>query len=46
MDNVLERICAGKREHVAAAKTRRPMSALVDDAKGAPAPRGFAAQRG
>jgi len=44
MDNVLDRICAGKREHVAAAKTRRPMSAVVDDAAGAPVPRGFAAQ--
>ena len=46
MANVLDRICAGKREHVAAAKTRRPLSAVVDDAAGAPAPRGFTARLG
>ena len=42
MVNVLDRICAGKREHVAAVKKRRPLSAVIDDAAGAPAPRGFA----
>ncbi len=46
MVNALDRICTGKREHVAAAKKRRPLSAVVDDAAGAPAPRGFAARLG
>ena len=42
MVNVLDRICAGKREHVAAVKKQRPLSAVIDDAASAPAPRGFA----
>ena len=42
MVNVLDRICAGKREHVAAVKKRRPLSAVIDAAASAPAPRGFA----
>ncbi len=46
MANVLERICAAKRDHVAAAKTRRPLSALIDDAASASPPRGFASRLG
>ena len=46
MANELDEICAGKREHVAAAKARRPLSAVVDDAAGAAPPRGFAARLG
>ncbi len=46
MANVLDEICARKREHVAAAKARRPLSVVVDDAAGAAAPRGFAARLG
>ena len=43
MSNALEKICADKREHVAAQKARRPMSAVRQDAEAAPATRGFAA---
>ncbi len=42
--SVLDQICARKREHVAAVKTRRPLSAVVDDAAGAAPPRGFIAR--
>jgi len=41
--NVLERIGAYKREEIAAAKRARPLSALENDAKAQPAPRGFLA---
>ncbi len=44
MANVLDEICARKREHVAAAKARRPLSALIDHAATASPPRGFAAR--
>lgn len=43
MSNALEKICADKREHVAARKSRRPLSAVRQDAEAAPATRGFAA---
>jgi indole-3-glycerol phosphate synthase len=41
--NVLERIGEYKREEIAAAKRARPLSALENDAKAQPAPRGFLA---
>jgi len=39
--SVLERIAAYKREEVAAAKARKPLAALNDEARAAPRPRGF-----
>lgn len=42
MADVLERIGAYKREEIAAAKRTRPLSAVENDAKAQPAPRGFA----
>lgn len=42
MADVLARICADKREHVAACKKRRPLGALAAAARLADAPRGFA----
>ncbi len=42
--NLLEKICADKRKHVAAMKAERPLAALAQSAKGAEAPRGFAAR--
>ena len=44
MSDVLQEICAVKREHVAACKRRRSMSAVLDEAAAAPPPRGFAAR--
>jgi indole-3-glycerol phosphate synthase len=41
--NVLSRIAAYKRQEVAAAKARRPLKALIQDAMDAPLPRGFRA---
>jgi indole-3-glycerol phosphate synthase len=41
MSNVLERICADKRVVVDESKARRPLSALLSDAKQATPPRGF-----
>ena len=46
MSDVLQQICAVKREHVAACKRRRPMNAVLDAANAAPPPRGFAARLG
>lgn len=43
MADVLERICADKRDHIARCKRERPISGLMSDAKAADAPRGFAA---
>lgn len=43
MADVLEEICARKRDHVAAAKARTPESVLVERAAEASPPRGFAA---
>lgn len=40
--DALTRICADKRGHVEARKTRRPLSQVVEDAERAPPPRGFA----
>jgi len=42
MADVLDRICAGKLEEVAARKATRPLAAVLDDARAAPPPRGFA----
>lgn len=42
MSDVLQEICAVKREHVAACKRRRPLGAVLDEAAAAPPPRGFA----
>lgn len=42
MADVLERICADKREWVAARKAERPLAAVEDAARRASAPRGFA----
>ena len=44
MSDVLQEICAVKREHVAACKRRRPMNAVLDEAGAAPPTRGFAAR--
>ena len=44
MSDVLQQICAVKREHVADCKRRRPMEAVLDDARAATPPRGFAAR--
>jgi indole-3-glycerol phosphate synthase len=41
MADVLERIGAYKREEIAAAKRARPLSAVENEAKSQPAPRGF-----
>ena len=46
MSDVLQQICAVKREHVAACKRRRPLGAVLEDAKSAAPPRGFAASLG
>ncbi|MGB0682826.1 MAG: indole-3-glycerol phosphate synthase TrpC [Magnetovibrionaceae bacterium] len=43
MSDVLAKICADKREHVAKRKSVEPLSALEDVARGAPKPRGFVA---
>ncbi len=43
MTDVLARICADKRDHVAAMKARRPLSAVEADAHAASPPRGFQA---
>ena len=42
MSDILDRITADKAGHVAACKARRPMGQLVDAARSAEAPRGFA----
>lgn len=42
MTDVLAKICADKRDHVAACKARRPLSLVEAEARAAPAPRGFA----
>jgi indole-3-glycerol phosphate synthase len=42
MSDVLTRICADKREHVARRKAQRPLSALLSAARDVEAPRGFA----
>ncbi len=41
MSDVLVRICADKRAHIAARKTARAFEAVAADADAAPAPRGF-----
>lgn len=41
MTDVLAKICAQKREHVAASKAKRPQSEVEQAARGAEAPRGF-----
>jgi indole-3-glycerol phosphate synthase len=46
MTDALVEICARKREHVASLKVRRPLAAVLDAARRAPAPRGFAASLG
>jgi indole-3-glycerol phosphate synthase len=43
MSDVLARICADKRRHVAAAKAERPLAALEAAARSASPPRGFVA---
>ena len=43
MSDILARICADKRDHVAAAKAARPLAALEGEARAASRPRGFAA---
>jgi indole-3-glycerol phosphate synthase len=43
MSDTLARICADKREAIAAAKRARPLAALEGEAKAAAAPRGFIA---
>jgi len=44
MSDLLARICADKRAHLAQCKTHRPLSMLLEEARNAPAPRGFAAR--
>ena len=44
MTNVLQEICAAKRDHVAACKRRKPIGSVLDAAKTAAPPRGFAAR--
>ena len=44
MTDVLQEICAVKRNHVADCKRRRPMDSVLDAAKTAAPPRGFAAR--
>ncbi|MGB0630397.1 MAG: indole-3-glycerol phosphate synthase TrpC [Alphaproteobacteria bacterium] len=41
MSDALTKICADKRDHVAASKAARPLTAVEADAKQASAPRGF-----
>lgn len=43
MTDVLARICADKRQHVAACKAARPLSVIEDAARAASPPRGFMA---
>ena len=43
MSDILARICADKRDHVAARKTARPLALLEGDARATAQPRGFAA---
>jgi indole-3-glycerol phosphate synthase len=43
MTDVLARICSDKRQHVAACKAARPLSAIEDAARAASPPRGFMA---
>ena len=42
MSDVLTKICADKRDHVARRKTERPLAQLETDARSATPPRGFA----
>lgn len=42
--NLLETICADKRRHVGAMKAKKPLAELIQSAKRADAPRGFAAR--
>jgi indole-3-glycerol phosphate synthase len=42
VSDALVEICTRKREHVAAMKARRPLAAVVESARSAPPPRGFA----
>lgn len=42
MSDVLARICAAKRDHVAARKRARPLGRVMEDAAASPPPRGFA----
>ena len=44
MSDVLARICADKREHIAARKRERSMAAVESAARSLPPPRGFAAR--
>ncbi len=44
MTDVLQEICAVKRDHVAECKRRRPMDSLLEAAKRAAPPRGFSAR--
>jgi indole-3-glycerol phosphate synthase len=41
MADILQKIAAYKRDEIAAAKRARPIAAIAQDAKAAPAPRGF-----
>lgn len=43
MTDVLQEICAAKRDHVSECKRRRPMEAVIEAAETAGPPRGFAA---
>ena len=43
MSDILARICADKREHIAACKRERPLAAVESAANGLPPPRHFAA---
>lgn len=43
MSDVLEKICADKRDHVAARKKETPLEAMMERAAQGPRPRGFAA---
>ncbi|MBT5413308.1 MAG: indole-3-glycerol phosphate synthase TrpC [Rhodospirillaceae bacterium] len=42
MADILAKICADKRDHVAACKARRPLAGLLAEAAQSPPPRGFA----
>lgn len=44
MMDVLQEICAAKRDHVAACERRKPIGSVLDAAKTAAPPRGFAAR--
>ena len=44
MTDVLQEICAAKRDHVAACKRRKPIGSVLDAARTAAPPRGFAAR--